>query len=157
MDMPVKKELSVIVKVPFSCHLPIGYFSCPPSYVFAISVEPVEIVGFGVRLVLNFVTETRAVRSSLQSFERYSGYLLGDTDDRVQRVQVPIFRVLGVLRIVDTFDPDAKGSANRDNRAEPSRPNRAKTPKARFCCWVNDVKLHCLKIIDVTMTSSYFR
>ena len=70
---------------------------------FAISVEPVEIVGFGVRLVLNFVTETRAVRSSLQSFERYSGYLLGDTDDRVQRVQVPIFRVLGVLRIVDTF------------------------------------------------------
>ena len=58
---------------------------------FAISVEPVEIVGFGVRLVLNFVTETRAVRSSLQSFERDSGYLdclrLGDTDDRVQRVQ----------------------------------------------------------------------
>ena len=96
---------------------------------FAISVEPVQIVGFGVRLVLNFVTETRAVRSSLQSFERYSGYLLGDTDDRVQRVQVPIFRVLGVLRIVDTvdtFDPDAKGSASRDNRAEPSRPNRAK-------------------------------
>ena len=99
---------------------------------FAIGVEPVEIVGVGVRLVLNFVTETRAVRSSLQSFERYSGYLLGDTDDRVQRVQVPIFRVLGVLRIVDTvdtFDPDAKGSA-RDQltgtTGQPSRPYRAK-------------------------------
>ena len=98
---------------------------------FAIGVEPVEIVGFGVRLVLNFVTETRAVRSSLQSFERYSGYLLGDTDDRVQRVQVPIFRVLGVLRIVDTvdtvdtFDLDAKGSAN-GQQGQPSRTEQAK-------------------------------